>query len=231
MNYGSFLGGCTLREYAMGWTPGEPSPGERETMDRVLREAMADGAFGVATALIYPPNAYSTDAELLDTCRVLAETGKSTSRTCAPSRTASRRFFTIDLGRRTGVPVEIYPKATGRRNWDKIPPAIEMIDEARAEGAEVAANMYPYDAAAPGSRRRSAVAAGRPPAREPPRPRGQREDPSRAPRSIAGMEPLATLAGPGGVLVGALPARRIASTRTAAWTRSPRIVARTGPTA
>ena len=97
------------------------------------------------------------------------------------------------------------PKATGRRNWDKIPRAIEMIDEARAEGAEVAANMYPYDGGAPGSRRRFAGAAadGRllenlrdPEARE--RIHRELHDPS------PGWEPLATLAGPGGVLVGAL---------------------------
>jgi N-acyl-D-amino-acid deacylase len=209
VNYGSFLGGCTLREYAMGWVQGEPSPDERETMAQVLREAMADGAFGVATALIYPPNAYSTDAELLDTCRVLAETGGVyiTHMRSESDGLLEALAFTIDLGRRTGIPVEIYHlKATGRRNWDKIPRAIELIDAARAEGVDVAANMYPYDAGCTG------LASSLPPwaaadgrllenlrDREL-RARIHRElhDPS------PGWEPLATLAGPEGVLVGAL---------------------------
>lgn len=209
VNYGSFLGGCTLREYAMGWEQGEPSARELDAIDRVLREAMADGAFGVATALIYPPNAYSTDAELLETCRVLAATGGAyiTHMRSESDGLFEALAFTIDLGRRTGVRVEIYHlKATGRRNWDKIPRAIEMIDEARAEGVDVAANMYPYDAGCTGlasSLPPWAAADGR--LLENLRDRRVR---TRIHRELhepsPGWEPLATLAGPEGVLVGAL---------------------------
>jgi len=57
----------------------------------------------------------------------------------------------IEIGTRSGVPVEIYHlKAAGRRNWPKAAEAVEKIDSARAAGVDVQANMYPYTAGATG---------------------------------------------------------------------------------
>ena len=219
VNYGSFLGGGTLREYAKGWDAGEASSEELETMRGVIRDAMADGALGVATALIYPPGSYATDAELTETCRVLAETGGVyiTHMRSESDELIEALDFTIGLGRATGCAVELYHlKATGRRNWHKIPRMIDMIDAARGEGIDVAANMYPYDAGCTG------LASALPPwtaeggkllerlrdtaTRE--RIRRELVDPS------AGWEPLATLAGPDGVLVGELLSERNRESRT-----------------
>src|SRR5205823_8225067 len=50
-----------------------------------------------------------------------------------------------------GVPVEIYHlKASGRRNWSKMPEAIGRIESARRAGQDVGADMYPYTAGATG---------------------------------------------------------------------------------
>src|SRR5215467_2055910 len=51
-NIGAFLGGGTLREYAKGLQMGAPTPDELQTMRRALAAALADGALGVAYALI-----------------------------------------------------------------------------------------------------------------------------------------------------------------------------------
>src|SRR5579885_2041431 len=75
VNFGSFLGGATVREYAMGWAMGEASPDELKLMQRVVAEAMEDGAFGIAPALIYPPNAYSSDEELASCAEVVGHYG------------------------------------------------------------------------------------------------------------------------------------------------------------
>jgi dihydroorotase/N-acyl-D-amino-acid deacylase len=57
----------------------------------------------------------------------------------------------IRIGREAGVPVEIYHlKAAGRRNWDKAARAIAKIAEARANGQDVGADMYPYTAGGTG---------------------------------------------------------------------------------
>src|SRR5205085_6266099 len=74
-NIGRFLGGGTLREYAKGLEMGAPTPGELETMRRVMAEAMQDGALGVSYALIYPPDTYTSTQELIEVARVAGRYG------------------------------------------------------------------------------------------------------------------------------------------------------------
>jgi dihydroorotase/N-acyl-D-amino-acid deacylase len=206
VNYGSFLGGGTLREYVKGWELGQQTPEEMETMRRVVREVMEDGAFGVATALIYPPNSYTTDEELYETCRVIAEYGGVY---ITHMRSEADEFLeelaeTIDLARQTGCALELYHlKVGGKRNWAKMATAIEMINAARAEGLDITADMYPYIAGGTGLASAIpnwAAADGKlldnlrdPEIRE--RIRHELVEPT------GGWEPLATLAGPEGVLV------------------------------
>lgn len=153
VNFGSFLGGATVREYAMGWTMGEASAEALREMRRVVAEAMEDGAFGLAPALIYPPNSYSSDEELAACAEVVGNYGGVY---VVHLRSEGALFLeslatTIDLGRYARVPVEIYHlKATGRPNWPKMREAIDLIDRARQEGVDVAANMYPYIASGTG---------------------------------------------------------------------------------
>lgn len=153
VNFGSFVGGATIREYAKGWDQGEPTGEELDIMRRVMREAMEDGAFGIATALIYPPNAYSPNSELIEVAKVVGEMGGVY---ITHIRSEGDRFLesledAITLGREAKVPVEIYHlKATGGRNWHKMPIAIERIDQARAEGIDITADMYPYVASGTG---------------------------------------------------------------------------------
>jgi len=47
--------------------------------------------------------------------------------------------------------VEVYHlKASGQRNWQKMPATIERIEAARAGGLDVTADMYPYAASGTG---------------------------------------------------------------------------------
>jgi N-acyl-D-amino-acid deacylase len=147
VNFGSFVGGATLREYAMGWDAEEPNEDELKTMRCVMAEAMEDGAFGVATALIYPPNAFSTPRELTEVARVVSEYGGLyiTHIRSEGDRLLEGLEEAIELGRAANVPVEIYHlKATGEQNWPKMAEVIARIDRARGEGIDVAADMYPY---------------------------------------------------------------------------------------
>lgn len=153
VNVGSFVGGGTVREYARGWDAGDPTPDELDLMRRIMREAMEEGAFGIATALIYPPNVYSPDFELIELAKVVARYGGVyvTHMRSEGDRLLQALEETLTLGREAGVPVEIYHlKATGKRNWAKIPELIGRIDRARAEGCDVTADMYPYVASGTG---------------------------------------------------------------------------------
>ena len=152
-NVGSFLGGGTVRSYAKGMDAGPATPAELDVMRRVTAEAMADGAFGVSYALIYPPDAYVGADEIVEVCRVVAGAGGLyiTHIRDEGVRLLEALDEAIDIGRRARLPVEIYHlKASGRPNWAKMPEVIRRIDGARAAGVDVTADMYPYFASGTG---------------------------------------------------------------------------------
>lgn len=153
VNVGSFLGAETIRVYAKGAAQGEPTAPELDTMRAITRNAMRDGAFGVASALIYPPGRYAGTQALIEVAKVMAPLG-GVYITHMRSE-ADAYLEAIDeamrIGREGGVPVEIFHlKAGGVRNWPKAPRAIAKIDSARAAGQDISADMYPYVAGGTG---------------------------------------------------------------------------------
>ncbi len=152
-NIGSFLGGGTLRTVGKGLEMGRPSEAELNVMRRTMADAMAEGAFGVSYALIYPPDAYTDTDELAAICEVVAAHHGVyiTHIRDEGDRLQEAMAEAIALGRRTGVPVEIYHlKASGAHNWHKIPAVIAQINRARADGIDITADMYPYAASGTG---------------------------------------------------------------------------------
>jgi dihydroorotase/N-acyl-D-amino-acid deacylase len=152
-NIGSFLGATTVRMYVKGMAEGKPTSGELEQMRTLVRNAMEDGAFGVASALIYPPGNFATTEELIEMARAMAPLGGVyiTHMRSEADQLIEAIDEAIEIGRKGGVPVEIYHlKAAGRRNWKKAAQAIEKINNARASGLDVSADMYPYVAGATG---------------------------------------------------------------------------------
>ena len=72
VNVGSYLGASTVRAYAMGQRAGDPTRADLDAMRRVVRNAMVDGAFGISSALIYPPGSYATTRELVEMAKAMA---------------------------------------------------------------------------------------------------------------------------------------------------------------
>ncbi len=148
-NVGSFLGDGTVRVYAKGSEEGALTAAELDTMRAMVRRGMEDGAFGIASALIYPPNTYASTTELIEAAKAMAPYGGVY---ITHMRSEGDKFLeamdeAIRIGREGGVPVEIFHlKASGPRNWPKMPLAIAKIDSARAAGQDVQANMYLYPA-------------------------------------------------------------------------------------
>jgi len=149
VNAGSYLGAATVRAYAMGQKEGAPDAAQLDTMRMVVREAMRDGAFGISSALIYPPGSYATTEELIEAAKAMAPLHGSyiTHIRSEESGLLSAMDEAIRIGREGGVPLTIYHfKASGRINWPLAGPAIAKIDSARAAGQDVTATMYPYPA-------------------------------------------------------------------------------------
>jgi N-acyl-D-amino-acid deacylase len=153
VNFGSFVGAATVRQYVKGMQEGEATPAELAQMQELVRNAMRDGAFGIGSALIYPPGVYANTRELTGIAKAMAPYGGIyiTHMRSEADHLIESIQEALTIGRDAGVPVEIYHlKASGRRNWQKMPEAIALIEKARRSWQDAGADMYPYTAGATG---------------------------------------------------------------------------------
>lgn len=153
VNVGSFVGDGTVREWGMGLALGPASQEAMAAMAEMVAACMEDGAFGLATALIYPPGCFASTEELIALCEVVARFRgvHITHMRSEESRIMQGLAETLEIARRSGVATEIYHlKAAGKANWPRMQEVIANINAARAEGIDVTADMYPYVAAGTG---------------------------------------------------------------------------------
>lgn len=153
VNFGSFMGASTIRMLGMGMAMGAAGSPERRLMQQAVRESMEDGAFGVASALVYPPGSFADTDELISINRAAAPYGGVyiTHMRSEADLLLEAMDEAIYIGTEAGVPIEIYHlKAAGQRNWHKAAQAVAKIDSARAAGVDIQANMYPYTAGGTG---------------------------------------------------------------------------------
>jgi len=143
------VGHSALRLAAMGGDERAPTPAELARMQRLLADAAAQGVWGFSTGLIYAPGAYADAAEVTALARVAAEHGLlySTHMRNEADALLDAVREAIDTARASGVRLEIsHLKAMGRSNHGAVTEALRTIDEARAEGVDVACDVYPYPA-------------------------------------------------------------------------------------
>ena len=152
-NVASFVGATTVRIHTLGFEDRAPNEDELEAMRSLVRQAMEEGALGVGSSLIYAPAFYADTDELIELSKVAASYGGiyiSHIRS-EGSRLLEALDELIRIAKESGAPAEIYHfKAAGRSNWDKLDAAIEKVEQARAEGLRITADMYTYSAAATG---------------------------------------------------------------------------------
>ncbi|MDR7523713.1 MAG: D-aminoacylase [Armatimonadota bacterium] len=143
------VGHGAVRIAAMGFDARDPTAQELGTMQRMVADAMEQGAFALSSGLIYVPGCYAGTDELVALADVVARYGgfysshiRGEGDTLVPAVNEA-----LTVGRRAGVPVQLsHHKASGRRNWGRVEATLAMIDAARAEGMDVLADQYPYTA-------------------------------------------------------------------------------------
>ncbi|OLV20339.1 N-acyl-D-amino-acid deacylase family protein [Deinococcus marmoris] len=204
VNFGSFVGGATVRMAARGHAAGESTPEQIAEMRRVTREAMEDGAYGIATALIYPPGSYASTDELV---AVSEEVGRANGIYITHMRSEGEAILdgfaeALEISERSGARLHLYHlKAAGTPSWPKMATLIERVNTERAAGKDIYADMYLYTAGGSG------LAASCPPwASEDNKLKERLRDPETRAKIRAAMqepdgtwEPLGGLAGPEGV--------------------------------
>jgi N-acyl-D-amino-acid deacylase len=153
LNVASMVGSGTIRDNVLGESDVQPTPDQLAQMTSLVRQAMAEGALGVSSALIYAPNTFAKTPEL---AALAAEAGRCGGIYITHMRSEGDDILsaideTISIARASGAPAEIYHlKAAGKANWAKMDDAIAKIEAARRQGVRVTADMYSYTAASTG---------------------------------------------------------------------------------
>ena len=148
-NIGSYAGSSQVWTYVRGSRSGPPEAEELEQMRALTRQAMEQGALGVASSLSGPPGSWIDTDTLVAMCEVASRYGGIYS---THIRTEGHGVFeavkeALDIGRRAGVPVDIiHLKIAEHQLWGKMPELVSLIAGARAAGQDVEANVYPYRA-------------------------------------------------------------------------------------
>jgi N-acyl-D-amino-acid deacylase len=153
LNFALLVGASNPREMVIGDVNRVPTAEEMRQMEAIVDQAMRDGAIGISTSLIYVPAMYSTTEEIINMARVAARyNGMYFSHIRDEGdRIDSALDEAFRIGREAGIPVNVWHlKIGGRTNWGKMPSVIARIAAARAEGLDVAANVYPYAASSTG---------------------------------------------------------------------------------
>ena len=147
VNFISFVGQGTIRRLVVGNKNVRATARQIDVMKALVEQAMSEGAWGLSSGLEYTPGSFADEDEI-------AELGKVTRSFdgiyATHMRNEDDRLIeaveeAIHIARKAEIPLEIsHFKASGKRNWDKISQAFEIIEKANAEGMDITLDRYPY---------------------------------------------------------------------------------------
>ncbi|GFE86853.1 N-acyl-D-amino-acid deacylase family protein [Steroidobacter agaridevorans] len=147
VNLGSYSGHNTLREQGMNAARRPATDAEIARMSQLLEEDMAAGAFGLSTGLQYETGNFSNTAEIVALAKVSARLG---GRYISHMRNEESELMsalqeTIDIGREAGAPVQVsHLKIGAKKLWGTADKVLQLMDDARASGVDITADIYPY---------------------------------------------------------------------------------------
>jgi N-acyl-D-aspartate/D-glutamate deacylase len=149
INVATLIGHGALRQEVMGMQARAPSASELTTMKRLLAEGLEAGAVGLSTGLVYAPGFHASTDEVVELASVLAEYGGIYA---SHIRAEGELLYeavdeALEIGRRAGAPVHIsHLKLETDLVWGAAADLLAKLDAARAEGADVSCDQYPYTA-------------------------------------------------------------------------------------
>ncbi|PYQ11709.1 MAG: dihydroorotase [Acidobacteria bacterium] len=149
INLGTFVGAGGVRDLVIGKDDRPASPAELKAMEAAVAEAMEQGAFGLSTSLQYVPDRFATTEEIIALARVAARYGGSyiTHQRSEGDEIDASLDEVFRIAREARLPAQIYHlKTSGRKNWGRMPRVLGRIEQAREQGLDVSADMYPYTA-------------------------------------------------------------------------------------
>lgn len=147
VNLGTFVGATQVREHVIGYDDRDPNPQELEQMKKLVADAMLDGALGLSSSLQYVPARFAETPELIELAKVARQYGgiyATHQRSEANTIDASLNEV-FEIAKKAQIPVEIWHLKTAyKKNWGRMAHVLSRIKQARDQGLDITADIYPY---------------------------------------------------------------------------------------
>ena len=147
-----------IRQELFGYNqPQKLTPQQLEAMKKRVAEEMERGAVGMSCGLEYAPGSLADTEELIEVAKVVKKYNgvyvthiRDLTGTIYPDERVGvieALKEAIEIGKKANVPVQIsHIQINEPIHKMKAAPMIELIARARAEGVDITADAYPYDA-------------------------------------------------------------------------------------
>ena len=150
------VGHGTIREQVMGKNDRKATDEEITSMQKLVKQEMDAGAFGISTGLFYSPGSYSNTEEVIALAKTVSDNDGIYDTHLRDESSYTVGLIpaieeAIKIGREAKLPIHIsHIKCLGVDVWNQSDSLIQIIKNARIEGVNITANQYPYDASATG---------------------------------------------------------------------------------
>ncbi|WOF42255.1 amidohydrolase family protein [Sphingopyxis indica] len=151
-NVAAYVGFAPVRRAVLKDDARAPDDAELARMKALVAEGMCEGALGFSTGLFYAPQSFSKTDEVVALAREAAVRGgvydthqrDEATYTIGVSKSVEEA---LTIGREAGIPVHFaHIKVLGVDVQGKAGEIIDQIKRARADGVQVTADQYPWDA-------------------------------------------------------------------------------------
>ena len=148
-NVATYTGQSSLREIAMGENDlyRNATNAEIDQMKSILASELDKGSLGLSTGLEYEASFYSSKQEVIDLAKVTAaHQGLYTSHIRSEDLHMDEAIEEIiEIGRQTKMPVQVsHIKIANKLNWGTANLILKKLNDARKEGINISADIYPY---------------------------------------------------------------------------------------
>jgi N-acyl-D-amino-acid deacylase len=147
VNFISFVGQGTIRGLVVGQDNIPATPAQIEEMKALVEQSMAAGAWGLSSGLEYTPGSFANEDEIAALCRAAAAYNGlyATHMRNEDDFLIEAVEEAIRTAQKAEIPLEIaHFKASGKRNWEKVAPALDLVEKANGEGMDITLDRYPY---------------------------------------------------------------------------------------
>jgi len=153
LNVASFIGHNTVRSQVMKQRSSVPSEAEMDQMEKLVINAMRDGALGISTGLVYVPGTFAKTKEISTLAKIVANENGIYVSHLRDEGSKGREALeeAISIGEETGVRVHVsHFKVQGPNEWGSAESRLELVRAANDRGITVSLDQYPYTASSTG---------------------------------------------------------------------------------